>query len=1201
MNSRTINEIALTLSRRRDELADAWHRALDGTSYVPLDPVEIDKRLIQIVSDLVTVVTSDDLDVAQARDLGARIAHLRYIDPEAIGRTLEVLGRELMRDLSDEHTAALGPRLGAVLGHMTSGYFECARATILDEQESIRQALLTRLRQVYRALHDAHDELEHQVEARTADLMATNERLKEQNTRREHVEAAYRALVENSLQALIIFQENRLVYANPRLAELTGCDLNKLQTTPLEELFNLVHPDDRERVLSLAKDLPPTAHFECRGIRADGSVFWAEIFVSRIVFNGKPAVQAVILEITERKQAEEDKRRSEERHHFLIDQLPDMVVAHRDGRIVLANRAAARVFGAESPDELVGRAVLDLAHPNYRATHASRLRRLLLGESIPPLETRLPQPDGRPPVDVELRTVLIEDHGGPTVLVVGRDINQRKQAERELQKAHDELERRVKERTAELARTNRELQVEIVERRQIEREVRQRNAQLDLLSEASRAFTASLEIEEVFAVILERLREELDAEAWFVWLIDDSTGDLTCKHCASRSNVDIRGYRQRVDEGVIGWVVQHGETLRLGNETEFPGCIEDHPRFRQLGAKSLLAVPLRVKDQIIGAIEVVDGELHSFSADELKLLEMLAPPAAIAIENASLYSAARREIRERKLAEAALRESEVRYRTLIEASPDAILVTDLKGVSRMSNRRAAELLGLGSVQEMLGVNLLNDHIVPQDRALAWARQGGALEERDVESIELRLRRSDGTVFPAEISATYLRDESGEPQSVISIARDLTARKRIEDALRRTNAELRALNAIATQTGQSEDLTGLLSTALLQASELIEMDMGWIDLASTSGSQTTMEHPKGEKSAAQQAVRTALSQRVMESGRAVAARSMDPASLFSLDSEGAESDDGWTALGLPVRPQQRTIGVIGAIGPELVAEDRRFLESVAQQISIAAENAQLARAATEVRLLRQLDQLRSELVANFSHDLKTPLGVIKFSSTTLLRDDVSFSPETQRELLMEINEQTDQLTRIVERVLELGRMESSHIKLNRDPVDLARVTEDTLESVRRGLHSHTLSQDFSPATIVADVDKQRIAEVLHNLLDNAVKYSPKGGEIVVRGRIRGDEAEIGVQDHGIGIPPADVERVFERFYRGESEIHKHTAGVGLGLAVCRGIIEAHGGRIWVESTMGEGTTVRFRLPAIQVTGKNTGSDQAQNKGWSAGAV
>ncbi len=218
-----------------------------------------------------------------------------------------------------------------------------------------------------------------------------------------------------------------------------------------------------------------------------------------------------------------------------------------------------------------------------------------------------------------------------------------------------------------------------------------------------------------------------------------------------------------------------------------------------------------------------------------------------------------------------------------------------------------------------------------------------------------------------------------------------------------------------------------------------------------------------------------------------------------------------------------------------------------------------------------------MLANFTHDLKSPLGVIKFSSTTLLRDDVAFDRETTRELLADIDAQTDRLTNIVERVLDLERLESSGVQLHRERIGVTQIAEGVAASMQRSLERHRIILDIVPPNLATYADAGRIEEVVANLLDNAVKYSPRGGDIRVTGRPSGGEIVVTVADQGIGIPEEDLERIFERFYRVSRDLAPDVHGVGLGLPVCRGIVEAHGGRIWAESPAGGGAIVSFTLP------------------------
>jgi len=257
----------------------------------------------------------------------------------------------------------------------------------------------------------------------------------------------------------------------------------------------------------------------------------------------------------------------------------------------------------------------------------------------------------------------------------------------------------------------------------------------------------------------------------------------------------------------------------------------------------------------------------------------------------------------------------------------------------------------------------------------------------------------------------------------------------------------------------------------------------------------------------------------------------------------------------------------------------LLSHIGNQIGVVVENARLVEEASEIGILQELNRLRSELIANVSHELRTPLGLIKVFCTTLLREDVEFDHETQREFLHNIDEETERLEKIVDNLLDLSRMESGRLRLDKHPTDIGRLAREVMDTIELDvqIRQHRFVHDFPSHPLMGTVDAKRIEQVLRNLLSNAVKYSPDGGTITVRGY--GDKWQILVEvsDEGIGIPPQDLERVFERFYRVENENTQRVSGAGLGLAVCRGIVEAHGGHVWAESTPGVGSTFYFALP------------------------
>jgi len=218
-----------------------------------------------------------------------------------------------------------------------------------------------------------------------------------------------------------------------------------------------------------------------------------------------------------------------------------------------------------------------------------------------------------------------------------------------------------------------------------------------------------------------------------------------------------------------------------------------------------------------------------------------------------------------------------------------------------------------------------------------------------------------------------------------------------------------------------------------------------------------------------------------------------------------------------------------------------------------------------------------LIANFSHELRTPLGLIKLSCTSLLADDVDFDQETRREFLRGMNAETDRLEKIVDNLLDLSRVESGRLRLDKCPTDVGQLVREVMTGCKIQTTQHRFVHDFSPDPLVAIIDPKRVEQIVRNLLGNAIKYSPEGGTITVRGREEQGQLIVEVSDQGIGIPSGDLERVFERFYRVENEATRNVGGVGLGLAVCRSIVEAHGGRIWVESALGVGSTFHFSVP------------------------
>jgi signal transduction histidine kinase len=163
------------------------------------------------------------------------------------------------------------------------------------------------------------------------------------------------------------------------------------------------------------------------------------------------------------------------------------------------------------------------------------------------------------------------------------------------------------------------------------------------------------------------------------------------------------------------------------------------------------------------------------------------------------------------------------------------------------------------------------------------------------------------------------------------------------------------------------------------------------------------------------------------------------------------------------------------------------------------------------------------------------------------------------------------------LLESSIIDAGLLRIEPQPVRLPHLAQAVVDDVARRADKHRLVLDFPQDFPIVDADPQRITQVLRNLLDNAVKYSPGGGVVVVRGEVRRDEVVVSVADQGVGLTPEDLNRLFEKFFRVKSGLVRHVVGSGLGLPICHTIVESHGGRIWAESRVGEGTTLYFTLP------------------------
>jgi len=262
----------------------------------------------------------------------------------------------------------------------------------------------------------------------------------------------------------------------------------------------------------------------------------------------------------------------------------------------------------------------------------------------------------------------------------------------------------------------------------------------------------------------------------------------------------------------------------------------------------------------------------------------------------------------------------------------------------------------------------------------------------------------------------------------------------------------------------------------------------------------------------------------------------------------------------------------------------LFKAVGREIIVAIANSQLFEEASNARALRELDAIRTELLANVSHELRTPLAAIKGFASSLLQPDISFDDETRQSFIQTIDSEADRLSHLIDDLLLMSKIEAGAYKARKEWFDIREI----IDAIKDRLYSISIKHNLRiiiPVNLPPVlVDGARIGEVITNLVENAVKYSNEGSEIRIEVEPCGHEINFHVIDNGIGIPKEYQSMVFDRFIQLSGK-NGQRKGSGLGLCICRGIVESHGGRIWLESGSGIGTRFSFSIPVDTGEGKS----------------
>lgn len=498
---------------------------------------------------------------------------------------------------------------------------------------------------------------------------------------------------------------------------------------------------------------------------------------------------------------------------------------------------------------------------------------------------------------------------------------------------------------------------------------------------------------------------------------------------------------------------------------------------------------------------------------------------------------------ERRETASALQESEDKFYKVFRSSPDMIIITNIEEAKWIEvNDSYLKVTGY-TRDELIGhtVQEVNMWVYPEE----FERMTELLQTQGlIRNEEFSFRVKSGEIRQWLCSAELINIE-GETR-MIAVATDITERKLMEQALRESEEKFfKAFN--------SSPVSMIITT--LKDGRFIEVNESHTRLSGFTRGEVIGQTTAKLKIWADLEDRKRLVQIIKQKGR------------FSNEEVKISTKSG----------KVKTV----LMSAELISiGDEECMISSAIDVTELRQTIEKAR---ESEYLREIDKLRTELLANISHELRTPLSSIKGFATMLLDYETQLTSQEKHEYLETIDKNTDRLVELIDQLLEMSRLGLGILPIYKTITDISDLCWEVIEEVRIRAPHHQFTITLPSGLPLINVDERRIRQVLDNILSNSIKYSDKGTEINLTVRQDNTELLFSITDQGTGIPKDELTRVFQRMFHIQNEKKTGVPGAGLGLSICKGLVEAHGGRIWIESEKGKGTKCFFTLPLDSVEG------------------
>jgi PAS domain S-box-containing protein len=488
-------------------------------------------------------------------------------------------------------------------------------------------------------------------------------------------------------------------------------------------------------------------------------------------------------------------------------------------------------------------------------------------------------------------------------------------------------------------------------------------------------------------------------------------------------------------------------------------------------------------------------------------------------------------------------------------------------------------------------SILIESVHPEDRVQVMVAESH-YDKKPI-SQTYRILRPDGSIRWISARTILLRNEAAEATYIFCIAQDITDQKQVELALRNTVDRIREQFDLSHKMSLARKPEAVLKT-LMFAHELRSAqraallffddptagpDLG-VELLTTWQSNQNLSPWSSESILYEEPALWELFQRsrtVVISGIQADPRLAPVVRDFLLEGQVQTlaifpliASGSWLGCLLVYYHQEHDFDPI----------DLRHLKILVDQAAITLHNLRLLEVEAESRLMAEhANEIKTEFLAMITHELRTPLTSIIGFTTTLLAEDVVWDPDEQNDFIETIQREARRLQELIDHLLDLSRLEAGMMPILQKPHSLQEILIDALPQFQTLTSGQDIQTHLPDNLPLVNVDAKRIAQVLVNLVRNAATYAPNGTEISISASIRGGFVQLNVNDQGPGIPPAEHKRVFKAFQRGENVEFSSMKGAGLGLAICKGLVEAHGGRIWIKKKAMPGTTVSFTIPIV----------------------